>query len=64
MLTAKKIWNNSPVSKRKQLLQAMGYRKNSGFAKVKFEDLPKRSGGMVKRDIERLVEIRDKRRKQ
>ena len=59
ILTAKTIWDESPVEKRKRLLKTMGYRE-MGFAKIKFSDLPKRSGGMVKRDVERLVQIRNR----
>jgi hypothetical protein len=47
-----KVWNESPIKKRKELLKATGL--HTSFAKVKYEDLPKRSGGHVVREMEAL----------
>jgi len=56
------IWDDSPIEKKKQLLKTLGYSEMK-FAKIKYRELPKRSGGMVQRDIERLVDIRNRNQK-
>ena len=51
--TMQEVWDSAPKYKRKELLRAKGL--HHSFSEVsKFEDLPKRSGGHVKRDLEEL----------
>jgi len=48
-----KIWNEVSEKKRRQLLKTRGL--HPSFAKVKnFDNLSKRDGGHVKRDLEKL----------
>jgi hypothetical protein len=51
--TMKQVWEETPKYKKEKLLKAMGL--HPSFAQVKkYEDLPKRSGGHVKHDIDKL----------
>ena len=57
----KKVWDHSPIEKRKQLLNTLGYK--TVWANISYDQLSKRSGGMIKRDLDRLWEERKRRRK-
>jgi hypothetical protein len=48
----KDVWNESPVKKRKQLLKASGL--HPSFASVNYEDLPKRCGVHVVKELDAL----------
>ena len=51
--TMENVWDEVSKAKRKKLLKASGL--HPSFAEVpKFKDLPSRSGGHVKRDLEKL----------
>lgn len=52
----KEVWNRSPKKKREELARVLGYRKE--WAKIKYEELPKKGGGMLQRDLVRLWKIR------
>ena len=58
MLTIKQIWDKSSESKRRELLKVLGYR--GEWAKLSWNELGKRGGGMVKRDFFRLNKLRMK----
>jgi len=57
----KEVWNRSPKKKRAELARALGYR--AEWSTIKYEDLPKRSGGMLQKDLARLYKIRQSRKK-
>ena len=52
----KETWNTSPKKKRAELARALGYK--SEWAKIRFEELPTRSGGMLQRDLVKLWKLR------
>jgi hypothetical protein len=59
--TMKDVWNESPIGKRKKLLKASGL--HPSFATVNYEDLSKRSGGHVVRELDALFSFwKNKRR--
>ena len=57
---AKEVWNKSQKKKRAELARALGYK--SEWAKIRFEDLPSRSGGMLQKDLVRLWKLRKSKR--
>lgn len=60
-MSIKDIWNTSSKKDRAKLSKALGYK--SEWVDIDFDDLPKRSGGMLQRDLNKLWEERQKRKK-
>jgi len=57
----KEVWNRSPKKKRAELARTLGYR--GEWANIKFQDLPKKSGGMLQKDLVRLWKIRQSKKR-
>ena len=48
----KEVWDKGSKKQKTRLARAMGYR--GEWSAIKYDDLPKRSGGMLQRDLVRL----------
>ena len=49
------VWDKASKKKRPELLRSLGH--HHSWSKLKFADLQKHSGGMVKRDLDKLWKI-------
>ena len=56
MKSVKNVWNYSSKQKRRELLRVLGYR--SEWAKLSWDEMGKRGGGMLLNDLTRLNKIR------
>jgi hypothetical protein len=51
-MNIEEMWNYSPKEKKKKLLGALGYKKQ--WAKLSYNELGQRGGGLIQRDLTRL----------
>ena len=58
MVSIKQIWNSAPKAKRVILLKSLGYRPE--WAKLSYDEVRKRGGAMLTKDLMRLNNLRKK----
>jgi len=53
----KTLWDSISVKQRNALLISLGYNKNSGFQKLPFDELAKRGGAWIVRDLMEVFQL-------
>lgn len=54
-MSIKLVWDKSTIKKRKELAKTLGYKPEWGT--LKYSELGKRGGGMLKRDLTKIYKI-------